>query len=148
MSQIIPLAEIPRVLYLYENEHGQTMVLAIKQDLDNAMNFTVVKRAMLNPQTPEPVRTMLYNKLFYPREKQQYVKRVRLHTTPSGLQFFEVRLTPAGESYVKARNSGGHMNAATYTVFDPHGPRPSGVTTAPKAPLSEALAYLGLCPVG
>ena len=146
MSQIVPLADIPRVLYLYENEHGQTMALAIKQDLDNAMNFTSVKPAMLEPQTPDPVRTMLYNKLFYTREKQQYVKRVRLHTTPSGLRFFEVCLTPAGAAYVKARNSGGYMQAATFTVFDPYGPWPTAITTAPKPPLAEALKYLGLTP--
>lgn len=147
MSQIIPLADIPRVLYLYQDEQGQTMAIAVKQDLDNAMNFTSVKRAMLNPQTPEPVRTMLYNKLFFTRDKGlQYVKQARLQMTPSGLQFFEVHLTKAGADYVKARNGGGHMQAPTFSVFDVHAPRPSGATTKPKPQLEEALNYLGLTP--
>lgn len=147
MSDIIPLADQPRVLYLYEGENGQLMVFAVKQDLAAVLNFTVTRPPLLAPQTPEPVRRMLYRKQFQTRDKKPFLTKMLLHTTPSGLCFFEVHLTSHGVSYLRAKNSGGHMNPATFNVFEAYGERPTAAGEKPTPRLEEALSYLGYTPL-
>lgn len=147
-KDIIPLDDQPRVLYLYKGPHDQLMVLAIKQDLACVLNFTATRAPLLAPQTPEPVRRMLYTKQFLQsREKKVFLERMLLHTTPSGLCFFEVHLTPEGVAYIKARNSGGLMHADDYHTFEAYGPRPTASGLKPTPRLEEALNYLGLNPI-
>ena len=137
--------DIPPAMYVYEDKTGNTHVLAVYENLSTPLNFDSVLPEMLLPQTPSRVRALLFNKLFFTRERKTYVRDVHLHTTPSGLTFFEVRLSKAGFEYMKVKHSGGMYHPETYTAFDPYAPWPTS-GKKPKPPLMEAMSYLGMTP--
>lgn len=119
------------------------MVLAVKEDLDTVFYPDKLPEAAYNPQTPVAVRTMLFNQQFHSNKPKSFVAKVVLHTTPEGLKFFEVHLTPEGEVYVRARYSGGMYQAQTYLMFDPLAGLPAGKPKL-KHDLLCAMHYLGL----
>lgn len=150
MNRVIPLADIPRVLYTYEADDGTRVSLVVKDDLHVVPNHGALKPAMLNPRTPTLVMTMLYNELANKvrtsRDRLTVAKSVALRTTPEGLTFYEVDLTKEGFEYIKSQNvrGGYYYYHPEYVVFDPKTRGARRMFNAFPKRLKDALRFCGL----
>lgn len=147
------LGRLPKVLYTFENDHGDRLALVIKNDLDDIPNKYSIKPAMLHPQTPEAVRTMLYNELANRIRQRMYekltiAKRVTLHTMPNGDSFLEVQLTDKGKTYLEDYNTNNshYYTWTTYERYDPNAISAGMFWKRFSAPLKVVLTYLGMKP--
>lgn len=138
------------VLYTYKDAVGQRCALVVQNNLAPLPNAYAVKEAMLNPRTPNLVRTMLFNELanrIRPAAERGIVaENVYLKQTADGFTFLEVELSPAGLEYVKTLHVHrmGYYPMPDYTLFDPNAADAARLYSKFTKPLKRALAMLGL----
>lgn len=144
---------LPKVVYTYHNEHGDRLALVIKNDLDDIPNKYSIKPEMLNPQTPEAVRTMLFNELANRIRQRMYERltiatRVILHTMPDGAHFLEVLLTDQGKTYLEDYNTNEshYYSWTSYERYDPSSMSAGRLWGRFTKPLKKVLSYLGMKP--
>ena len=76
---------------------------------------------MLEPRTPTPVRTLLFNNMVATNKHEafrHYATSVQLYTTNKGLTFMEVRLTVDGAKFILV-DLRGMQSAQKKVLYDP-----------------------------